>query len=47
MKTYVITGATSGIGNSLTREFSADNVVFAGYRNIEKRDDLEKISKNE
>lgn len=46
MKTYVITGATSGIGNSLTREFSADNVVFAGYRNIEKRDDLEKISKN-
>ena len=46
MKTYVITGATSGIGNSLAREFSAENIVFAGYRNIEKRDELQKISKN-
>ena len=46
MKTYVITGATSGIGNSLVREFSRDNVVFAGYRNFEKREELEQISKN-
>ena len=46
MKTYVITGATSGIGNSLVREFSPENVVFAGYRNINKRDELQSISKN-
>ena len=46
MKTYVITGATSGIGNSLVREFSDDNVVFAGYRNFEKREELQNISKN-
>lgn len=46
MKTYVITGSTSGIGNSLVREFSSCSIVFAGYRNIEKRDELLKISKN-
>ncbi len=46
MKTYVITGATSGIGNSLVREFSSCNIVFAGYRNLDKREDLQKISKN-
>ncbi|MBR5556148.1 SDR family NAD(P)-dependent oxidoreductase [bacterium] len=46
MKTYVITGATSGIGNSLVREFSADSVVFAGYRNFEKREELQNVSKN-
>ena len=46
MKTYVITGATSGIGNSLVREFSSCNIVFAGYRNVDKRDDLQKISGN-
>ena len=33
MKTYVITGATSGIGRALLEEFSKEGVVFAGYRN--------------
>ena len=46
MKTYIITGATSGIGNSLIREFSACNKVFAGYRNSEKVEDLKSISEN-
>ena len=32
MKTYVITGSTSGIGEKLTEFFSTDNIVFAGYR---------------
>lgn len=46
MKTYVITGATSGIGNSLIREFSVCNKVFAGYRNSEKLEALKSISEN-
>lgn len=46
MKTYVITGATSGIGNSLVKEFAKDNIVWAGYRNPEKSADLQKISEN-
>ena len=33
MKTYVITGTTSGIGKALAEEYSKDNIVFAGYRN--------------
>lgn len=33
MKTYVITGTTSGIGKALLEEFSKENIVFAGYRN--------------
>lgn len=33
MKTYVITGATSGIGKALLEEFSREAIVFAGYRN--------------
>lgn len=33
MKTYVITGSTSGIGKALLEEFAKDNIVFAGYRN--------------
>ena len=33
MKTIVITGATSGIGNALLKHFAKDNKVFAGYRN--------------
>lgn len=33
MKTYVITGATSGIGRALLEEFSKEGLVFAGYRN--------------
>ncbi|MCM1265476.1 MAG: SDR family NAD(P)-dependent oxidoreductase [Candidatus Gastranaerophilales bacterium] len=46
MKTYIITGATSGIGKALTEYFSKDNIVFAGYRNESKKADLEKLSSN-
>lgn len=46
MKNYVITGATSGIGNALTKEFAKSNIVFAGYRNDEKLIDLKSISEN-
>lgn len=43
MKTYVITGSTSGIGEALTKYFSKDNIVFAGYR---KEGDIYKDNKN-
>ena len=33
MKTYVITGTTSGIGKALAEEYSKSNIVYAGYRN--------------
>lgn len=46
MKKYVITGATSGIGNSLVKEFSKHNVVFAGYRNAKYLDELRNLSEN-
>ena len=46
MKKYVITGATSGIGNSLVREFSKCNKVFAGYRDSKKIEQLKSISDN-
>ena len=40
-KTYVITGATSGIGKALTENLaSKGHVIFAGYRNEEKIKDL-------
>lgn len=45
-KIYVITGSTSGIGNELTKYFSKDNIVFAGYRNIKCIDNLKAISPN-
>ncbi len=33
-KTYVVTGATSGIGKALVEELiEGDNIIFAGYRN--------------
>ena len=36
-KTYVITGATSGIGKALLNELCKNkNIIFAGYRNEEK-----------
>lgn len=41
MKTYVITGGTSGIGKALVEYFSKDNIVFAGYRNESKKNSLE------
>ena len=46
MKTYIITGATSGIGKALTEYFSKENIVYAGYRNEDKLDDLKRISSN-
>lgn len=47
MKTIVITGATSGIGNLLVKEFVKQGCrVFAGYRNIKLKKELMKISEN-
>lgn len=46
MKTYVITGATSGIGKALTEYFSKDNIVFAGYRNEDNIAQLKAVSDN-
>ena len=47
MKTVVITGATSGIGNLLVKEFvKLDYAVFAGYRNEDLKCELESISEN-
>ena len=36
MKTYLITGSTSGIGKHLTLELAETNLVFATYRNEKK-----------
>ena len=38
MKTYVITGSTSGIGKAMAEELAKDknNIIFAGYRNEKK-----------
>lgn len=47
MKTVVITGATSGIGNLLVKEFvNQGYLVFAGYRKLELKKSLERISDN-
>ncbi len=46
MKKYVITGATSGIGEALTKEFSKTSLVFAGYRNSAKIDILRRFGEN-
>ena len=45
-KTYVITGSTSGIGNALLKRIAEDNIVFAGYRNLNYKERLERISSN-
>lgn len=42
-KTYVITGATSGIGQALIKYFSKNNRVFAGYRNPKYENELREI----
>jgi len=45
MKTIVITGATSGIGNLLVKDFAELGYrVFAGYRNEELKADLQSVS---
>lgn len=47
LKIIVITGATSGIGNLLVKEFIKQGcVVFAGYRNISHKKDLQEIGEN-
>ncbi|MCD8377404.1 MAG: SDR family NAD(P)-dependent oxidoreductase [Candidatus Gastranaerophilales bacterium] len=46
MKTYVITGATSGIGLALCKYFSKENMVFAGFRNYDKKNILTNMSDN-
>ena len=45
-KVYVVTGATSGIGEKLVEKLSVDNIVLAGYRSEDKRQQLEQISSN-
>ena len=45
-KTYVITGAASGIGKALTECFAKDNIVFAGVRRQGVFDEIKSISEN-
>lgn len=45
-KTYVITGATSGIGKEVISELAENNIVFAGYRNRVLETDLRLMSPN-
>ena len=45
-KTYVITGATSGIGKALVEKLAKDNIVFAGYRSESKGMELGQVSEN-
>lgn len=33
-KTYVVTGAASGIGRALVEKLAKENIVFAGYRSV-------------
>lgn len=42
-KTYVLTGATSGIGYALLKKLVNNNVVFAGYRNEKYVKELEDL----
>ncbi len=45
-KTYVVTGATSGIGKALISRLAENNIVFAGYRDESKVGMLKAISPN-
>jgi len=47
LKTIVITGATSGLGNLLVKEYANMGcLIFAGYRNEKFIKELEQISQN-
>ena len=47
LKTIIITGATSGIGNLLVQNFVKKGYkVFAGYRNVKLKKELKEISEN-
>ena len=45
-KTYVVTGATSGIGKALVEILAKENIVYAGFRSEKKGEELAKISPN-
>ena len=45
-KVYVITGATSGIGNALVKRLAENNIIYAGYRSDSKKEELKNISEN-
>lgn len=45
-KVYVVTGATSGIGQALVKILSKDSIVFAGFRSEAKGKELAELSKN-
>ncbi len=45
-KTYVVTGAASGIGKEFIETVANDNIVFAGFRNKKHEDELKEISPN-
>lgn len=45
-KTYIVTGATSGIGFETVKEFSKENIVFAGYRNPNLLERLTTLGEN-
>ena len=46
IKTYVITGSTSGIGRAFLESIAPESIVFAGYRNESHKAELDAISEN-
>lgn len=45
-KTYVVTGATSGIGKALIDRLPKDSIIFAAYRSKDKTGVLSEFSEN-